>query len=232
MGAIAAVGLRRLERRFGAQLAAVPPGLHGHVLYLRPFRTETRALFRLPLRVAEATGNGVRSLVPLDEFLVRGAGERLGPVVALGNPTESFPPGGALRVYLSDDDWQGELAGLADRAALIVMQPGRTRAMRWELEHVAGHGLRGRFFVLTPPRRRGSAVRARFRALTDRIAGWDPPTWAEFARELGAAGLPVRCAEPGPGAVIGFDAAGGAVVVAGDLRDPADFAAAMLRHAR
>jgi hypothetical protein len=231
MGSIAAVGLRRLERRFGAQLPAVPPGLHGHVLYLRPFRTETRALFRLPLRDAEATGNGVRSLVPLDEFLVRGTGERLGDVVALGNPTEFLPPGGALRVYLSDDDWQGELAGLADRAALIVMQPGRTRAMRWELEHIAGHGLRGRFFVLTPPRYRGSGAWARLRVATDRLNGWDPPTWPEFARELAAAGLPVRCADPGPGAVVGFGDDGAAVVVARDLRAPADFADAMLRHA-
>jgi hypothetical protein len=232
LGAAVGIALRRLERRLGAQLPAVPPDTGGHVLYLRPFRTEGRAQFQLPSRRADATGQGSRRWVPLDEFLVRGAGERLGPVIALGNPTEFLPPGGATRVYLSDDRWQEELAGLADRAALIVMQPGRTRSMRWELEHVVGAGLHGKFFVLTPPRPRFPGLTRRATALMDWVYGWRPPSWPEFLGELADVGLDAGAADPGPGAVIGFRSDGSGVVVARDLAAAPDFADAMLQHTR
>jgi hypothetical protein len=107
---------------------------------------------RLPNEQAEFNGPGLRNWVALDEFLVRGIGRRLGQVVALGNPAEFAPRGGATRVYLNDDTWTVELARLADRARIILIEPGRTESMRWELQHIAGNGLQTKLFILTPPR--------------------------------------------------------------------------------
>jgi len=91
LGLGVALTLHRLERRFGAQVTSLPEEISGHVLYLRPFRNESRAMFRLPNDQAEFNGRGLRNWVALDEFLVRGAARRLGQVVALGNPAEFAP---------------------------------------------------------------------------------------------------------------------------------------------
>lgn len=230
IGSTLTVGLRWLESRLGSQLASVPAEISGHVLYLRPFRTESRALFQLPNDRAQFSGQGLRNWVTLDEFLVRGAGERLGPVIALGNPAEFLPPGGATRVYLSDDAWQEELADLAVRASQIIMQPGRTQSMRWELRYIAAMGLQTKLFIFTA-HHRSALLRHLIVPIMDRLNGWDPPTWPEFTQELNAVGLTVRCGDPGPGALVGFDGAGTAVVIARNLKDPEDFADAILRHA-
>lgn len=229
VGSTLTVGLRRLERRLGSQIAARPAEVAGHVLYLRPFRTEGRALFRLPNDRAEFTGQGLRSGVTLDEFLVRGAAERLGPVMALGNPAEFLPPGGATRIYLSDDAWPEELANLADGASQIVMQLGRTQSMRWELRYIAAKRLQTKLFIFTAPHHRYAMLWRLIEPIIDRLNGWDPPTWSEFTQELTAVGFTVRCADPGPEALVGFHADGTAVVIARHLKDPKDFADA-LRH--
>jgi hypothetical protein len=225
-----ALALRRLERRFRSQLPSVPDQLSGHVLYLRPFSIEGRATFRLPDRSAEFMGNGLRNFVTLDEFLVRGAGDQLGPVIALGNPAEFVPQGGATRIYLSDNDWQDQLARLAGTAKQIVMQPGRTQSMRWELRCIAALGLQRKLFVLTPPQRRYSVLWRRFIPTIDRLYGWDPPTWLEFVHELRSLGFTVTCPDPGPGAVINFDDHRAAVIIAQRLKNPEEFADAMLRQ--
>jgi hypothetical protein len=105
------VGLRQLERRFDAQVASLPAEISGHVLYLRPIRTESRAMFRLPDDKAEFNGQGLRSYVALDEFLVRGADDRLGQVIALGNPAEFVPeavrPGCTSATTPGPTSWRG-----------------------------------------------------------------------------------------------------------------------------
>jgi hypothetical protein len=190
------VALRVLDRRFDAQALSLPPDLSGHVLYLRPFRTEGRVLFRLPNDQAEFNGHGPRRWVALDEFLVRGAGHRLGQVVALGNPAEFVPQGGATRVYLSDATWTEELARLADRARIIVIEPGRTQSMQWELQYIARQGLQTKLFILAPPRLRAVWSRTLLPVL-DRLNGWRPVTWPEFGAELRAVRLDLVPDDPG-----------------------------------
>ena len=165
-------------------MTALPAEISGHVLYLRPFRSESRAMFRLPNDQAEFNGQGLRNWVALDEFLVRGAGSRLGQVVALGNPAEFAPRGGATRVYLGDNTWTEELARLADRARIILIEPGRTDSMRWELQYIARRGLQTKLFILTPPRSRVAVWSRPLLSWLDRLNGWRPLTWPRFAAEL------------------------------------------------
>jgi hypothetical protein len=208
-------------------MVSLPPDLSGHVLYLRPFRTEGRVLFRLPNDQAEFNGQGPRRWVALDEFLVRGAGQRLGQVVALGNPAEFVPQGGATRVYLSDATWTEELARLADRARIIVIEPGRTESMQWELQYIARQGLQTKLFILTPPRLRAVWSRALLPVL-DRLNGWRPLTWPEFSAELGAVRLDLVPDDPGGGSVITFRQDGSSVVLACGLQTPTQYADVLL----
>jgi len=223
------VGLRQLERRFDAQVASLPAEISGHVLYLRPFRTESRAMFRLPDDKAEFNGQGLRSYVALDEFLVRGADDRLGQVIALGNPAEFVPRGGATRVYLSDDAWTDELARLADSARFIIIEPGRTESMRWELQYIVHRGLQTKLFILTPPGRRALRWTRRLLAIMDRLNGWQPATWSEFAAELRAVRLDLVPDDPGWGAVVTFRRDGSSVVLARGLTMPARYADVLLK---
>jgi hypothetical protein len=222
-GLIITLGLRRMERRYATQAEHLPADLHGHVLYLRPFLTENRALFRLPDDRAEFTGQGRRNYVALDEFLAHDVRSRLGPFVALGNPSEVLPPGGATRVYLDEDGWRPELARLADGARALVMEPGRTKNLRWELDYIATEGLQTRLFIVTPPLLRWGRGMQMTTRMMDALTGWQTITWSEFAEELRTVGLFLTGSGPGPGAVVSFDGAGSPVVVARGLRTPAEF---------
>lgn len=229
VGLTAVLGLRRLERRHDAQVQRLPAGMQGHVLYLRPFLTELRALFRLPRGRAEFTGQSMRRNVTLDEFLARDVRSRLGPFVALGNPSEAVPPGGATRVYLDENEWQSELARLANGARALVMEPGRAANLRWELKYIASKGLQDRLFIITPPRTpswRWIKVATR---IIDALIGWQTITWSEFVREL-PAGLDLPADDPGPGAVISFTSDGSPVVLAHNLSRPEEYVGVIAAH--
>lgn len=63
--------------------------------------------------------------------------ETLGPVVAIGQPGESLPPSGSIRLYVDDEHWQAKVAELIERSCLVVIQArGRSQGMFWELDHV------------------------------------------------------------------------------------------------
>jgi hypothetical protein len=62
---------------------------------------------------------------------------RFGPFVAIGKPGEHFSPGGAERLYVTDDQWQAAVLDLLGRSQLVVLQPSLTPGVRWELEQAA-----------------------------------------------------------------------------------------------
>jgi hypothetical protein len=231
-GLTLAIGLNWLERRLRSQVETLPPDLHGHVLYLRPFLTERRARFRLPSKEAEFTGQGQRQWVTLDQFLAKEVNARLGPFVALGNPSEVLPPGGATRVYLSDDSWQPELARLAERARSIILEPGRTGPLRWELECIVQKGLQTRLFIVTPPSpgRWLGSWNTRLIRMMDALNGWHDVPWPEFVRELADVGLYLAAETPGPGAVITFTPSCSEVVLAQGVTTPAQMVDAIGAH--
>jgi uncharacterized RDD family membrane protein YckC len=62
--------------------------------------------------------------------------EMYGPFIAIGKPDELLPRLGADRLYVNHSDWQQKVRELIKEATLIVMQPGSTPGLIWELQTV------------------------------------------------------------------------------------------------
>lgn len=77
----------------------------------------------------------------------------MGPFVAVGRPGDKLPPLGASRSYQRDEDWQPYVAGLLNRAALVIMLAGRTEGLAWELRQCARRLSPERLVVLVPTER-------------------------------------------------------------------------------
>jgi hypothetical protein len=76
---------------------------------------------------------------------------QIGPVVAIGRPGEPLPPLGAAREYVSNEAWQERLKELTDAAQLIVLIPGRTEGVRWEIRRILSVGKLSRAVIVVPP---------------------------------------------------------------------------------
>ena len=123
------------ERHKPTDQAALPG-----VLYLRAFAYEG-------LYYPHPT----RGPVLFDEFIGDEIRARIGPFFALGNPVDAIPVGGALRRYAHDHDWQEQFARALGHAAAIVVLPGPSAHLNWELDRVVSAGLATRLFVVNPP---------------------------------------------------------------------------------
>jgi len=230
------VTLLAYERRFRAQAtdpAAVPAGF---ALYLRRFgadqHTDVYPTSADAARIGWVDSSG---WVSLERLLSVAFTRRLGGFVALGSPQDVLPPGGATRLYFDDSAWQEELKALAVRAAVVVMEPGDTRWIEWELGMIRELGLESRFFVVTPPggdlrwyqlyRRVSHAVLL----IIARLSRSAPPTWPGFSARLRNAGFEPPPEDPGPGCVL---AVGGTrvVLLRAGLTTSDEFVGTILAH--
>jgi hypothetical protein len=116
--------------------AASDEGHGGGTLYLRPFAEENR------LFAGSET---------FEQFIQGEIGHRVGPLVALGNPTDRIAPAGAKRRYQRDDDWQASVERYAKNATCIVGVTAASTNTAWELTRIRELGLESRLFLLSPP---------------------------------------------------------------------------------
>ena len=120
------------------------------VLFLRSFRDDTVALRSPKAGFDFRLFNYTERNKSLDELLLE-EGTSLGPVVALGNPTDAIPPYGAARAYLQNSDWQKMIADLMEQAIVIVICVDDTESLWWEIEFVVEHQyLNKTLFLLHP----------------------------------------------------------------------------------
>jgi hypothetical protein len=119
------------------------------ILYLRPFELDARNI--LQLMVGASTGILVYlnlmeglwwpiSFVPLiisisKEQSFEEAFAFLGEFITVGRPRERLQPVGASRVYVKDD-WKREVADYMAQARLVIVRPGESEGIRWEIEQV------------------------------------------------------------------------------------------------
>jgi hypothetical protein len=61
---------------------------------------------------------------------------KVGPFVAVGDPTERLPRTGAARMYAADDAWQETVDELTARAGVVVLHAGDGDGLAWEVRHV------------------------------------------------------------------------------------------------
>jgi hypothetical protein len=57
----------------------------------------------------------------------------IGPMIAIGRPGDRLAPAGAERRYITDEDWQKEVADLMSAARVVVIQAGASAGLLWEI---------------------------------------------------------------------------------------------------
>jgi hypothetical protein len=165
------------------------------VLYLRPFAAEGMPFL---LRAAGSGRSSRIESITFEKYLAGEIRKRIGPFVALGNPEDYLPRGGAVRTYADDEGWYEYFERLAGRAACIVMLVSESDNLHRELTFIHREGLQRRLFIFTDPIQKSGAI---FES-----------RWGHFAENLGKLGFELGD-DPGRGAVVTFDSGGKAVVL-------------------
>jgi hypothetical protein len=121
------------------------------VLYLRSFSDDS-----LPLPIIASARRPLFEL-----FSLRGADpfeesvawelESYGPVVAVGRPGGSLASLGAAREHLPQETWHAEIAERMRDAGMIVLAPGETAGLAWELGEIVTGGHVGKTMFVFPP---------------------------------------------------------------------------------
>lgn len=101
-----------------------------YVVYLRSFVTDGESSIR---RDKNANQSLVR-IKQLEEVLAE-AVSGVGPLLAIGSPSEPLPQLGAERVYLDQTDWQPIVLKLIQRSQLAIIRIGTTPGVLWEVEN-------------------------------------------------------------------------------------------------
>ena len=120
------------------------------ILFLRPFEMDHLKLKKIPVWLLGKLIELGQPRKTLDEVVLE-EGSPLGPVVAIGDPRDEFPPYGAARGYFDDKTWHDAVAELTSNAQFIVVCLGDTDGLRWELDHIAGNHYIERCLFLVPP---------------------------------------------------------------------------------
>jgi hypothetical protein len=137
---------RQLDRR--------PP-----ILFLRAFRDDqvSLAAARLPLLMRLIDPGSIGG--SLEELIVQEY-TGLGPVVAIGAPTDPLPPLGVSRMYCSGETWQETVDGLMQESARIVIAidssaaigpDGVPTGLAWEITRLRDKGVLDKTTFLWPP---------------------------------------------------------------------------------
>jgi hypothetical protein len=92
-----------------------------------------------------------REMLTLESFVVDQLW-RLGPVLAIGNPTERLSPLGAAREYIPDDRWRSRIREYLAESRYVVSVLGGTPGLSWEYEQMLALGKDHDVLVVFPPR--------------------------------------------------------------------------------
>ncbi len=102
------------------------------VVYLRPFKKDASTVARV-LPGLLTPGLPLYTFSTLEEQLSE-AVRPIGPLVALARPGAALPKPGAARFHAADDEWRDFVIDLLGKARLVVLRPGETEALMWEID--------------------------------------------------------------------------------------------------
>lgn len=102
------------------------------VLYLRPFMLDEGSGWWF-WRLIKAGGVGMPAFTSVEEQLADAVAP-IGPLVAIGKPDEQLPTPGAVRHYFADDIWQNVVKEWISKARVIILRPGMSEGLWWELK--------------------------------------------------------------------------------------------------
>jgi hypothetical protein len=137
----AAISIGGVAKYYGRQLAAktmaetLSEASGATILYLRSFVSDQNGTWLLGATTgfAKAIGHSRGSEVMSPEERLAEVFKDYGRFIAIGRPDEALPALGAAREYVSNDQWQAEIARLMGDTALVVIHLGRTDGVWWEL---------------------------------------------------------------------------------------------------
>ena len=150
--AVAYIGVRLLNRGkrhfVPVGLAALQKDPRPPVLYLRPFTEEGDIGQMSPNAINRGFGEKgtwratallVRFLDTYEQY-IGFAFRKIGPLAAIGNPTDGLPHLGAYRIYVGlEGDWQKMVSTLANQASYALLQIGSSDGLMWEVQHIVNH---------------------------------------------------------------------------------------------
>lgn len=119
------------------------------VLYLRSFAEDDVTAETRPRGL-----NQFMSELATEEEQLASALEPVGPLVAIGRPGEGLPAVGALRLYVSDDEWQDVVIRWLTNARLVILRvAGNTEGLWWEIAQAPRFVAPERLVLLLPLKR-------------------------------------------------------------------------------
>lgn len=119
------------------------------ILFLRPFADDQVELPAAKVSFLARVGNWLAPVRNLDRLLLEEC-TPYGPVVAIGNPNDSFPPYGIARGYFDDKTWQGAVTDLARESVAIVICIDDFDGVWWEVENVVSRHLDKTLLLMHP----------------------------------------------------------------------------------
>lgn len=210
------------------------------VLYLRAFNQESQFFVIGPKNKygdftnslhARLAKEGENVGVTFEEYFGGAITESIGPFVALGSPEDYIPPQGATRMYATDADWMQRLTELAQGAACILVEVGKSSNLRREFEQLGRLDLQHKLFVITRPGKcPGTRLAYAFYQMIWRLKGIETVSWEKFSTDMRAMNYKLNIEDPGPGAVVGFDYQAKAVCLVTGADLPGEYVDAIRRH--
>lgn len=142
---------------------ALEADLRAPVVFLRSFLDDQVALPRSWRPISDFLLQPGMKIDGLDQLLLR-EGFSVGPVVALGKPSDPYPPYGAARGYFAHENWQGAVKQLClnARSIVICVDDSEAGGVWWELEYLTEAQLLDKTLVLLHPRFRAQAENQNF----------------------------------------------------------------------
>lgn len=202
-----------LPARFGKAVSA------DDSLFLRSFNDDAMG-FRAVNPHIGAFGVFQGLAVRFEELLAALVSQK-SSLVAIGKPGEPLPELGAVRTYVSDDEWQSAVEETAKRVGSILLVAGVTDGLKWELTHLREWGLAQKATILLPPVDESQAWNRLHRVLGQLGIDFDE---VNSEKETGAwLGVLLRTVT-----AIGIDEEGQPCFYVSDRRDWLSFAATIL----
>ena len=140
----------------------------------------------------------------------------LGPFVALGSPEDYLQPLGAARAYADDGEWKRSFERLVHCSRAILLHPGSSRELLWEIAFVRSSGYSRKLFVVVGSR---SFAGSWIAELQWRMRGRIPrPKWLAFRADMQRGGYQMPPFIGSDTALIAFDEQGQGTVYDCDNR--------------
>lgn len=181
------------------------PFIKGGLSEMRPYLARARRWmpeFLWPEWSAEVT-------VTMEDYLLDAVERALGPLVALGSPEDYLQPLGAAREYAADSNWQQRFEALAAKACAVLLVPGTSNHLTWELTTLLRRGHANKLFIMIGP----VTFEPSSLWIVGKLYGWQQAQWPAYRQLMETAGytMPADC--PRPCSIMGFDRSGRATLI-------------------